>query len=181
MRPAVFLDRDGTLVEDPGFLRRPSDVRLLPGVAEAVRRLNAARRPVVVVTNQSGIGRGLITDDEYAAVERRVETLLAESGARIDASYHCPHSPAVSGPCECRKPGTKLYLEAARRFDLALHTCTWVGDRLTDLLPAQVFGGLGVLVRTGEGDREAAAAREQGFSVVRDFAAAVEKILKGED
>lgn len=179
MTPAVFLDRDGTLIEDPGFIRHPADVRLFPGAAEAVRRLNAARRRVVMVTNQSGIARGLIQPAEYEAVTRRLETLLGEAGARLDAIYFCPHFPPVSGPCECRKPGTLHYRDAAERLALDLAASVWIGDRITDLLPATAFGGQGMLVRTGEGTRGAEEAGRHGFGVFRDLTEAVDALLRG--
>jgi D-glycero-D-manno-heptose 1,7-bisphosphate phosphatase len=177
MTRAVFLDRDGTLVEDPGFLRDPADVRLFPGAAEAVRRLNAAGLRVIVVSNQSGLARGLIRAEEYQAVARRVEELLAESGARLDATYICPHYPPISGPCDCRKPGTLHYHAAAERFGLEMARSVWAGDRLSDLLPAIEFGGRGILVRTGAGEQSQAEARKGGFTVASDLVEAVELIL----
>jgi histidinol-phosphate phosphatase family protein len=168
----VFLDRDGTLVEDPGFLRDPSAVRLLPGVAEAVRRLNADGWRVIVVTNQSGIARGFISRDEYLGVERIVTGLLAKAGATLDGTYHCPHYPSVSGPCDCRKPGTLLYRRAAADFKLDLGQCWWIGDRLTDLAPALEFGGRATLIGAGEGTADAMTARERGFGVAVDLAEA---------
>ncbi|HEX7239268.1 MAG TPA: HAD-IIIA family hydrolase, partial [Longimicrobiaceae bacterium] len=104
LRPAVFLDRDGTVIHDAHYLADPEGVRLLPGAAEAVARLNRAGVPVVLVTNQSGIGRGLFSEADFRAVQDRVEALLAAGGARIDAVYHCPHAPDADPPCDCRKP-----------------------------------------------------------------------------
>jgi D-glycero-D-manno-heptose 1,7-bisphosphate phosphatase len=177
-RPAVFLDRDGTLVEDPGFQRNPDAVRLLPGVAAAVARLNGAGYATVIVTNQSGIARELITPAEYAAVERRIGELFAAAGARIDATYHCPHHPDVGAPCECRKPGTLLYRQAARELGLD-PTASWgVGDRLSDLEPVRNLGGRALLVRSGTGRDHEEAAVAAGYPVVDDLAAAVEWILK---
>src|SRR5437016_5788439 len=100
---AVFLDRDGTIVEDPGFLHEPGKVRLLRGAAAAIHRLNQAGWLVVTVTNQSGIARGLYDATAYAAVQRRLTELLTPHDARIDAAYVCPHHPEFTGPCECRK------------------------------------------------------------------------------
>ena len=160
-RPAVFLDRDGTLIEDRNYLRDPGAVRLLPGAAAAVRRLNRAQVPVVVVTNQSGIARGLLTEDEYLATARRLEQLLADGEAHLDATYHCPHLPEISGPCECRKPGPLLYERAARDLDLDLTRSWWVGDRSRDVEAARRFGGRGTVL--GE--------------AVPDLAAAVDLIL----
>lgn len=176
-RPAVFLDRDGTLVDDPGFQNDPAGVRLLPGAAQAVARLNAAGRIVVVVTNQSGIARGLITPGEYAAVERQVHALFAADGARIDRTYHCPHHPEIAGPCECRKPGTLLYRQAAADLGLDLAASWGVGDRLSDLDPVRQLGGTALLVRTGTGGEHASAARAAGYDVVADVVAAVDRIL----
>lgn len=181
MMPAVFLDRDGTLVDDPGFQRDPAGVRLLPGAASAVARLNAAGLRVVVVTNQSGIAQGFIRPEEYAAVERRIAELFREAGARIDATYHCPHHPSIGGPCECRKPGTLLYRQAAFDLDLDLEASWGVGDRLSDLEPARALGGRAILVRTGTGADHAAAATEAGYPVVENVGAAVARILSERD
>jgi D-glycero-D-manno-heptose 1,7-bisphosphate phosphatase len=97
LRVAVFLDRDGTLIEDVHYLRNPDEVRLLPGAAEAVRRLNEADIPAVVVTNQSGIARGLLTEEDYLATALRLDVLLAEAGARLAAHYHCPSTFTTAG------------------------------------------------------------------------------------
>ena len=174
---AVFLDRDGTIVEDPGFLHEPEKVKLLPGAAEAIRRLNTADARVVVVTNQSGIARGRYTVDDYEAVQRRLGELLAAHGARIDGAYFCPHYPQLSGPCDCRKPGLKLFREAAQAFDIDFSRSWWVGDRLSDVQPARLLGGQGILVVTGEGNLHQGQARALGVMVVADLTEAVQKIL----
>jgi D-glycero-D-manno-heptose 1,7-bisphosphate phosphatase len=171
-RPAVFLDRDGTIIEDAGYLRDPAGVRLLPGVAHAISQLNEHDVTVVVATNQSGIARGLLTLDDYGATERRVDELLALEGARLDAHYFCPHLPEMSGPCDCRKPGTLLYRQAAERFGIDLSRSWWVGDRLRDVLPAESFGGRGILVGTTEPD----GAESNRFLRARDLMDAVELI-----
>ncbi len=181
MRPAVFLDRDGTLVDDPGFQRDPAGVRLLPGAASAVASLNAAGFAVVVITNQSGIAQGFIRPEEYAAVERRIAELFGEAGARLDATYHCPHHPSVGGPCECRKPGALLYRRAASELGLDLAASWGVGDRVSDLEPVRALGGRAILVRTGTGADHAAAAAAAGYPVVDDVAAAVALILSEQD
>lgn len=175
--PGVFLDRDGTLVHDPGFLRDPGDVALLPRAAPALARLSAAGWPAIVVTNQSAIARGLISWDEYHAVERRITELLAAEGAALAATYVCPHYPESSGPCNCRKPGLALYRAAEARFGIDLATSWWIGDQLTDLLPGKVLGGRGILVRTGNGAMAAEEARRKGFTVAEDLAAAVDLVL----
>jgi D-glycero-D-manno-heptose 1,7-bisphosphate phosphatase len=174
--PGVFLDRDGTLIDDVGYIRDPDDVRIIPGAAEAVARFNAAGWRVVVVTNQSGIARGLVTEEEYQAVAARMATEFARHGARFDAQLHCPHHPDVSGACSCRKPGTLLHEEGARRLGIDLRRSWFVGDRLRDLEPALVLGGHALHVESGDQlDREAVA--RAGFTSVRDLAAAAARIL----
>src|SRR5216684_8061988 len=130
-RRAVFLDRDGTIVEDPppGYLHDPARVRLLPGAAEGIRQLNSAGFLVVTVSNQSGIARGLYTVADYAAVQRRLAELLEAhgGGAHLDGAYFCPHHPRFTGPCECRKPGLKLFRDAAAALDIDLKRSWWVG------------------------------------------------------
>ena len=178
-RGAVFLDRDGTIVEDPGYLHDPAAVRLLPGAAAAIRRLNEAGWLAVVVSNQSGIARGMFTTADYHAVQRRLEELLAAAGARLDASYFCPHHPELTGPCPCRKPGTRLFEEARDALGIDLRRSWFVGDRPSDLEPARRLGGRGLLVLTGEGERHRAQAAALGAAVVTDLTAAVDVITRG--
>jgi histidinol-phosphate phosphatase family protein len=176
-RRAVFLDRDGTLIEDSGYLSDPAAVRLLPGAAESILRLNHAGLPAIVVTNQSGIARGLLDEAAYAATARRLEELLAGAGARLDGDYHCPHHPDFTGPCECRKPGPLLYQRAAADHGLHLARSWWVGDRLRDVVPAERFNGRGLLIGQPAADDLSTAAAGR-FPVVRDLAAAVGVILQ---
>lgn len=145
-RPALFLDRDGTLIADAHYPSDPAQVVLLPGAASAVARANTAKIPVVVVTNQSGIGRGHITEAQYHAVRERLDALLAAQGARVDASFHCPHWTERDGPCECRKPGIGMHRDAAAALNLSLPASVYVGDRWRDVQPALTTGGLGILV-----------------------------------
>jgi D-glycero-D-manno-heptose 1,7-bisphosphate phosphatase len=175
---AVFLDRDGTIVDDPGFLYEPSKVKLLPGAADAIRRLNEHGFLVVVVTNQSGIARGLYTVADYSAVQRRLDELLAAQGAHVDGSYFCPHYPEITGPCDCRKPGLKLFNDAQAALDIDFRRSWWVGDRLSDVQPAYTLGGQGILVATGEGNLHQGQARASGVTVVADLASAADEILR---
>lgn len=182
-RRAVFLDRDGTIVDDPspGFLHEPGKVRLLPGAAAAIRRLNQAGWLVITVTNQSGIARGLHDEAAYAAVQRRLVQLLAAHDARLDAAYFCPHHPEITGPCECRKPGVKLFREAQTALGIDFARSYWVGDRLSDAEPARVLGagpGRGLLVATGHGAAHRAQAEALGIAVVPDLAGAVARIVR---
>lgn len=178
-RRAVFLDRDGTIIDDPGFLHEPAKVRLLPGAAAAIRRLNEAGWLMLTVSNQSGIARGLYDTAAYHAVQRRLVELLAAEGARLDGGYFCPHHPTITGSCECRKPGVKLFRDAQAAHDLDFAGSWWVGDRLSDVEPARTLGGRALLVETGRGAAHAAQARILGVPVVADLAAAAGEIVLG--
>ncbi len=180
---AVFLDRDGTIVDDPppGFLHEPGKVRLLPGAGEAIHRLNQAGWLVIIVINQSGIAKGLYDEAAYAAVQRRLTELLAAHGARIDAAYFCPHHPEVSGPCPCRKPGVQLFRDAQTALGIDLPKSYWVGDRLSDVEPVRALGATaarGILVLTGQGAAHRAQAQALGLTPARDLAAAVDLIVR---
>ncbi len=149
-RPALFLDRDGTLIADAHYLADPSLVRLLRGAAAAVARANAAGVLTIVVTNQSGIARGLITPTQYDAVRAQTDSLLRRRGAHVDATFHCPHWPTVTGPCDCRKPLLGMYHQARDAFGIDLARSAYIGDRWRDVVPAQVTGGFGVLLPGAE-------------------------------
>lgn len=177
LRGAVFLDRDGTLVHDPGYLHDPAAVRLLPGVAEGLARLAAAGWPLVLVSNQSGIARGLYGAEAFHAVNRRVEELLPSPAARFAGAYHCPHHPDFTGPCDCRKPAPGLFRQAASDLGLDLARCWFVGDRATDVEPARTLGGRGILVAPTAGAADLAAARATGAAIVADFPLAASLIL----
>ncbi len=173
-RPAIFLDRDGTLIEDPGYLADPAGVVLLPGVTEALQRLQALGFLRVVVTNQSGIGRGYFSETDYLAVQREFERQLAREGAAVESTYFCPHT--ADDGCSCRKPGLKHYLDAAAALQIDLTRSWWVGDRPGDVLPAAALGGRALLVRTGTGESHVAEAEAMGVAVVTDLMQAVDRI-----
>jgi D-glycero-D-manno-heptose 1,7-bisphosphate phosphatase len=159
LRPALFLDRDGTLVEEVHHLSRPEQIRLLPGASRAVRLANRRAVPVVVVTNQSAVARGLLTEEELGAVHEVLRTALERDGARLDAIYYCPHHreaviPAYAVDCDCRKPAPGLLLRAARDLGLNLSRGVMIGDRLLDIEAGRRAGCRGVLVRTGYGASE---------------------------
>jgi histidinol-phosphate phosphatase family protein len=146
---AVFLDRDGTIIEDAHYLSRPEQVKLIDGAAEAIARINSLLIPVIVITNQSGIGRGFFTVEDHDLVTKRLDELLASQGAKVDASYYCPHAPDVE--CECRKPGTLLFRNAkADHPEIDLSRSLYVGDRLRDVEPSVTLGGNAVLVPSSE-------------------------------
>ena len=187
-RPAVFIDRDGTLTEEMGYVNHPRRVRLLPRSAEAIRRLNHAGIPAVVVTNQAGVARGYFSEDVLHAVNGAVVALLKEAGAHLDGVYVCPHHPSVGEPpfrldCDCRKPKPGLLHRAAAELSLDLARSTMIGDKPSDLVPARAVGARSVLVLTGYGLGEWEY-RRAGFPVEPDHVAedlldAVDWVLAG--
>jgi D-glycero-D-manno-heptose 1,7-bisphosphate phosphatase len=153
-RPAVFLDRDGTIAEEVGYLNHANRFRMFPFVAGAIRRLNEAGLPVVVVTNQSGVGRGYFPESLVCTVNELMTQQLAEAGARIDAVYYCPHTSADH--CDCRKPKTGMLERAAIEHALDLQHSFVVGDRYGDIELARNASARAILVRTGYGEGELA-------------------------
>ena len=150
-RPAVFLDRDGTINVEVNYLHRPADLELIPGVPQAIGRLNAAGLPVIVVTNQAGIARGYYTVTDLLALHDYLNALLAEYGARIDAFYYCPHHPKFTQACACRKPLPGMLLAAAADHHLDLSRSSLVGDAAGDIGAGYAAGCRTILVRTGYG------------------------------
>ncbi len=156
---AVFLDRDGTIIEEVGYLDRPERVEFFPWTIDAIRVLNRAGLAVVLVSNQSGIARGFFTESVVDAVHARMAEMLAKGGAHIDAYYYCPHHPdgrvpALAKVCECRKPARGLVDRAVAEFGVDPGRSFVVGDRWLDVGLARTVGAKGVLVRTGYGDSE---------------------------
>ena len=155
-RPAVLLDRDGTINEQMGYVNHLSRFQLLPGVARAIRSLNEAGLPVVVVTNQSGLARGYFPESLLEAVHAELHRLLAREGAHLDGLYICPHHPEAREErfrldCDCRKPRTGLLERAAAELGLDLGRSYMVGDRWSDLRCGAAVGATTVLVLTGYG------------------------------
>lgn len=135
---AVFLDRDGTLIADEYYLADPEFVRLLPGAAAVLVELKKLGFLLVLVSNQSGIGRGLINSDQAAQVHRRMEELLADCGVRLDAVYYCPHAPEEG--CLCRKPAPGMLLRAATELGIELAESIMIGDKMSDVEAATAAG-----------------------------------------
>jgi len=182
-RPAVFADRDGTINRNPtrgDFVTRPEDLELLPGAAEALRRLKEAGYLIVVFTNQSGVGRGVMSADDVRAVNARMGELLAEAGAPLDGVYFCPH--VDQDGCECRKPKHGLLTRAASELGIDLSRSWGVGDGARDLGAARAAGCRVVLVHGDAypGQREAGEALTPEASVP-DLAAAAEVVLSRGD
>jgi len=175
---AVFLDRDGTVVEEVGYLHDPQQVVLCDGAVEAIRLLNEADVPVLLAVNQAGIGRGYYTQDEMWATQKALEVQLAAAGARLDGFYFCPHHPDAG--CDCRKPQPGMLLRAAEERGIDLQCSFLVGDKLSDLQAGRRAGCRAVLVQTGYGQRAQRACRASGFEpdrVSRDVLDAVHWIL----
>jgi D-glycero-D-manno-heptose 1,7-bisphosphate phosphatase len=150
--PGLFLDRDGTLIEDPGYIADPDEVRIIPGVTAALSRFRAAGFALVVVTNQSGIGRGLYGWRDYEAVAARVEALFGAEGVIFDAVLACSHPPETDPPCGWRKPAPGMIGEAAALLALDLSRSLLVGDKLSDLEAAAAAGlPRAVHVASGQG------------------------------
>lgn len=184
LKPAVFLDRDGTINEEVNYLSRPEDARLIPGAGPAVARLNRAGFQVVVISNQSGLARGYFDDSDLAKVQAELGRQLAAFGAHIDAYYICPHLPPPHGKvpelafeCDCRKPEPGLIIKAAGQMHLDLGASFMVGDRLKDVACGHRAGVRGILVQTGHDDGPPAGLDEAPEFVAADLAGAVNWIL----
>jgi len=145
---AVFLDRDGTVNVDYGFVCKPEDVKLLPGVAEAIQELNKAGIPVFVLSNQSGVGRRKFTEEQVKVVNEEIKRQLAEKGASVEGFYYCPHAPDEN--CECRKPKIGLIRQAESEANLDLKQFYTIGDKPSDVELARNAGGTGTVVFTGQ-------------------------------
>ncbi|MHC4832988.1 MAG: D-glycero-alpha-D-manno-heptose-1,7-bisphosphate 7-phosphatase [Planctomycetota bacterium] len=186
-RPAVFLDRDGTIIEHVHHLHRVEDVRLVEGAAEAVARLRSTGRLAVLATNQSVVGRGMLSAEGLGAIHEHLQTLLREAAgaeARLDAVYWNPHVPPADGttPHADRKPNPGMLHRAAADLDLDLSGSWMVGDALTDLEAARRAGCRGgILVRTGEGAGIDEALVPEGAFVAADLTGAVELLLDREE
>jgi D-glycero-D-manno-heptose 1,7-bisphosphate phosphatase len=183
-RRAVFLDRDGTIIEEVGYLDALEKVRLLPGAAGAIRRLNRAGWAVVVVSNQSGVARGYFDEAFVEETNRRLKELLDREGARIDGFYFCPHHPTEGRPpyrrdCPCRKPAPGLLLRAAAELGLTFAGSCMIGDTPKDVAAGNRAGARGILVRTGYG-AQSSPPPETAY-VAEDLADAVRWILGEED
>jgi D-glycero-D-manno-heptose 1,7-bisphosphate phosphatase len=158
---AVFLDRDGTLIEEVGYLDRPERVEFFPWTVDAIRALNRADIRVVMVSNQSGVARGFFDEATVDQVHARIAERLRAGGAHIDAYYYCPHHPdgkvaEYARACDCRKPGRGLVDRAVRELRVDPEQSFTVGDRWLDVALARAVGARGILVRTGYGLAEEA-------------------------
>jgi D-glycero-D-manno-heptose 1,7-bisphosphate phosphatase len=175
MRPFVILDRDGTLIEEKNYLADPGGVELLSGAAEAVERFGEMGYGVIVVTNQSGVGRGYFEMEDVERVNARMLELLGEAGKRVERIYICPHAPEEG--CGCRKPRTGLVEQAARELGLDASRSVVIGDKAADVELARNAGASAVLVTTGYG-AEAARGGVAADYVAADLKAAAEWVRR---
>jgi D-glycero-D-manno-heptose 1,7-bisphosphate phosphatase len=174
-RRAVFMDRDGTISEEVGYVNHPSRFRVFPYSADAVRTLNAKGWLAILVTNQAGVARGYFTEEMITAVHELLHESLAAGGARLDAIYYCAHHPTVGEPpyrfdCDCRKPQPGLILRAAERFDIDLSESWMVGDRYSDIELAHNAGTRSVFLLSGYGRGELEQ-QSNGWNYKPDFIA----------
>jgi histidinol-phosphate phosphatase family protein len=178
-RAAVFVDRDGTIVQEKHHLADPAGLVLLPGAAAALRAARAHGHPLVVISNQAGVGRGLFPESQVHRLMARLRELLRAEGVELDAIRHCPHAPDAG--CDCRKPGARLLREAAEDLRISLRDSVMIGDKTIDVDAGHAAGGAGVLVLTGHGAEEARAEPTPGAAppeaVCADLAAAVQWFL----
>jgi D,D-heptose 1,7-bisphosphate phosphatase len=159
--PAIFLDRDGTINEDPGYISDPEKLVLIPEAGTALSLLKKNGYLLIVISNQSGIARGLMTAEDVDRVNSRLNLLLEKFNVKIDAFYYCPAHPEFSTQeeCECRKPSTKLLFEAVNKFNIDLNKSFFVGDLISDIECGKKAGIKTILVRTGKG--------EESFSILQ--------------
>jgi len=185
-RRAVFLDRDGTVAEEVGYVNHVSRVRLLPESAEAIRRIRGAGFLVVVVTNQSGVARGYFEEPLVLQANQRLRDLLGDQGAVLDAIYYCPHHPREGSPpyrqeCDCRKPRPGMLLRAAREHGIDLPRSYMVGDGIVDVEAGRAAGATSILVLTGYGRGQVEHRRScwpvEPNHVAEDLSAAVDWIV----
>ncbi|HET9328554.1 MAG TPA: HAD family hydrolase [Candidatus Eisenbacteria bacterium] len=177
-RSAAFLDRDGTLVREVGYLSDPADLEILPGVPQALRHLQAAGLALVVISNQSGVGRGLFSISRVYDAMARLRRRLRAEGVEIDGIYFCPHRPEAG--CACRKPGSLLLERAAEDLGLTLRDSYMIGDKRLDVETGHRVGARGLLVRTGYGrdeEQREGTPIEAPDAVCDDLSAAADWIL----
>ena len=180
---AVFLDRDGTIVVEKGYITIPDDIELIPGAAEAIVRLRAGGWKVFVATNQGCVGKGMISEDELGEINYRMVSMLGAEGAQLDGIYVCPHHPNgtvadYTMECDCRKPRPGMLERAASENGLDLSQCVMIGDTMRDVGAARSAGARAILVRTGHGV-ETASQDHGAEHVAADLAAAVHWLLNG--
>jgi len=169
-RVGVFLDRDGTLNEEKNFIRIPGELQMIRGAAAAVRKLNDRGVVTCIISNQSGVGRGYLTEADLVPIHGRLEQELSNEGARVDRIYYCPHHPTEGIPpynveCECRKPKPGMLERGSREFGFTLADAFVVGDSMVDIQAGNAVGATTVLVLTGYGRKALEQCRQDGIHI----------------
>ena len=187
MKPAIFMDRDGTLCDEVGYVNHLSRFRIFPFAVDVVRWINRSGRLAVLVTNQAGVARGYFPESLVTEVHAHLARTLADGDAKLDGIYYCPHHPTVGEPpyrqdCDCRKPRPGLLLRAAKELDIDLARSWMIGDRYSDVKLAWIVGARGAFVKTGYGRGEiehfGGSWQRQPDLVAEDLLQAVERILR---
>jgi D-glycero-D-manno-heptose 1,7-bisphosphate phosphatase len=181
---AVFLDRDGTIIEDSGYINSPDQIKFIPGSIEAIKQLNQAGYKVVIISNQAGVARGLLSENMLQTIDKLIHRQVLSGGGHIDASYYCPHHPEHGAypykqVCECRKPHPGLIKRAVRDKNLELSGSFMVGDKSSDVETGKSAGVQTVFVRTGHGQAEEKKLKEKPDHRADNLAEAVRWILNG--
>ncbi len=181
MQPAIFLDRDGVIIENrSNYVHSWDDVEFIPGALPALAKLKDCSYKIVIITNQAGVGRGILTLQVVNEINRRIRQAIIHANGRVDGIYVCPHKP--DDGCNCRKPQPGLILQAARELDINLGQSILIGDNLTDVQAGQAARvGQVILVRTGLGEafaQKLPAAGLSGTPVYDDLAQALAKVVK---
>lgn len=183
MNRACFLDRDGVLIKDMHYIKDPDDVELMPGVADALKKLHDNGFLCVVVSNQSGVARGYFSEESVDVVNARICELLAERGEKLDASYYCPHYPdgdvdEYSFDCDCRKPGPGMFLKAAEEHSINLGESFMIGDKVSDIEAARKAGCKeAVMVKTGKGEEQFRRYKPENVHLAAGISEAVDYLL----
>jgi D-glycero-D-manno-heptose 1,7-bisphosphate phosphatase len=181
-RPAIFLDRDGVIIEEVNYLSHPDQVKLIPGAAKAIQTLNTLGIPVIIVSNQAGVAKGYFPITQIPLVHARLNHLLAQENAHADAIYYCPHHPEGSVPeyaitCKCRKPSPGMLLEAEKNHQLDLSDSWIIGDKASDVEAGINAECKTILVKTGYGDNITSESLPSSTIIKTDLLEAVNFIL----
>ena len=182
MNKAVFLDRDGTIVEDVGYISSPQQLNFIPGSIEAIKKLNAAGYKVIVITNQAGVARGIVTEDMLQTIDKVMHRQILNGGAHLDGLYYCPHHPEhgvypYKQACECRKPHTGLIKKAIKDHDLDLSLSFMIGDKASDIEAGKKAGVKTAFVLTGYGTTEKDELKNKPDHIAKNLSEAVKWVL----
>lgn len=182
LKPAVFLDRDGTVILDAHYLSSPKEIEFLPGAIEGIKKLNEAGWRVIIISNQSGVARGIISEDILQTIDKTMHKLLLAQGAHLDGTYYCPHHPEhgvypYKEDCDCRKPSPGMLKQAAREHQLDLSRSFMIGDKPSDIEAGENAGTKTILVLTGLGEESKKKLRKPADFIAPDLLAAADWLL----